>query len=168
MRQCLTTHRCTKRQKKALYATAGTIAALVTIVLGIGIGSYIYAGYKKKQEAAALPGESTILPDAPISEQELKNLAQNQADEKLRGPLSIFQAKIQEALTPIKETTNYIQIQSQKIVQLLREKAQLAQTALATTTDRIKQSQLANAAAKALAEAKKQANDFVEEIKTSA
>ena len=58
MKQCLTKRQCTRTQKRMLYTTAGTITALVTIVIGIGVGSYIYAEYKKRKEAV-LPGKTT-------------------------------------------------------------------------------------------------------------
>ncbi|TET34111.1 hypothetical protein E3J61_03250 [Candidatus Dependentiae bacterium] len=57
MQQCLIKRQCTKRQKRALYSTAATIVALVTIAMGVGVGAYIYAEHKKAQEEADLPGE---------------------------------------------------------------------------------------------------------------
>ncbi len=57
MQQCLIKRQCTKRQKRALYGTAATIVALVTIAMGVGVGAYIYAEHKKRQEEADLPGE---------------------------------------------------------------------------------------------------------------
>ncbi len=48
MKTCILNRTCTKTQKRMLYGTAGTIIALSTIAIGLGIGSYIYA---QKREA---------------------------------------------------------------------------------------------------------------------
>ena len=64
MQTCLLKRKCTKTQKKVLYATAGTVAALATIAVGVGIGSYIYAEHKRKKEAAA----EEVTPAEPLDE----------------------------------------------------------------------------------------------------
>lgn len=56
MKECLIKRSCTKTQKRLLYATAGTIAGLASIAVGVGIGSFIYTQYRaKKAEEAGLP-----------------------------------------------------------------------------------------------------------------
>lgn len=60
MKQCLTTRKCTKMQKRALYATAATIVTLVVAAIGVSVGSYLYARTKRSQEITELPGELPI------------------------------------------------------------------------------------------------------------
>jgi len=76
MKQCLTTRRCTKQQKRALYATAATIVALVTIAIGVGVGASMYAKGKKKEaitpsptegERALISFEEGAYPEGPVS-----------------------------------------------------------------------------------------------------
>ena len=65
MQECLSTRKCSRQQKRTLYATAATIVALVTVAIGIGIGSYLYAERKRKPEGAALSEEVAPSADTP-------------------------------------------------------------------------------------------------------
>jgi hypothetical protein len=97
MRTCLLQRKCTSTQKKILYATAGTIAALATIAVGIGIGSYIYAHHKEQQRAAVEPqaGEPTR-EEGPILEQ-MAGFSETMPSWKTR-----FMQQVTKVIQPIK------------------------------------------------------------------
>ena len=69
MENCLIKRECTKAQKNILYATAGTLAALATIAVGVGIGAFIYSEYKRSKQPTELPKVEDIDEDKPIIEQ---------------------------------------------------------------------------------------------------
>ena len=89
MQQCLIKRQCTKRQKRALYSTAATIGALVTIAMGIGVGAYIYAEHKKMKERADLPGE-------PMPEEEPTPGEKPPGKERFRPSFSFDETPLQE------------------------------------------------------------------------
>lgn len=66
MKECLISRKCTKGQKRALYATAATIVTLVVAAIAVSVGSYAYAQKKRQREMAGLPGEQpTGTPGTP-------------------------------------------------------------------------------------------------------
>lgn len=108
MKTCLINRSCTKNQKKLLYAAAATIAALTTIAVGIGVGSYIYAEKKRTQEAAkeelieeAL--NSAMQPTTTKSAFELPDF--DALGQSIKGKISGWQQMVQEKLPVINSDT---------------------------------------------------------------
>ncbi len=156
MKPCLTKQLCTKQQKRMLYATAGTIMALVSIAIGIGVGSYIYAEYKKGKQPAELP---TV-------DEEIKALAQDSLAEPETVPKSKWQAALQRAIEIKKAGAGYILEKTAEIKAALEAKSENAKAALRETVNEAKKMQLYQAAKTALARAQEIAKNFIEHMKT--
>ena len=173
MKQCLTKRHCTRAQKRTLYATAATIVALVTITIGIGVGSYIYAqkqeATRQIEEAKRLEEEKVPTKSEPVkqfSEQELKNLAVNQAKEQLEEPKSTFQKFMQKAIAVKEKGKTAIQEASEQIRVAIQEKSSKAQEALKTTGDAATKLALFQAAKAALERAEGIASSFIAKIRS--
>lgn len=155
MQQCLKTHKCTKAQKRTLYATAATIASLVTIAIGLGIGSYIYA--KKKEEKRVV--------ELPTMDEELKYLAIDPAQEPIKEPRSLYQQFLQKTIQIQERTGEFIQKTAEELKAILKEKRASAQEALKKTTSEVQKTELFQKAKEALQKAESIATHFLEQIK---
>jgi len=168
MRQCLIKRRCTKKQKRALYATAATIVALVTIAIGIGVGSYLYTKKKEAQEKQQLL-LATQEAGTGVSTQELdkalQQLSVDQTEEALPGATTRFQEKIQTGIAVQKEGGNVLQVKAREITSALQRKAQKAIEALRRTPDKAMKLALFQEAKEALDKAKEIARNFVATVR---
>ncbi len=127
MERCLIKQRCTKTQKRMLYATAATIVALVTIALGVGVGAYIYAEHKKKQRIEELPGELLVeeVPEGTtlkFDDEPLKERALTQFQRFFRSKIDVTQAGAQSLKAAYQEIKTKVQERAIRTIGDLKNK----------------------------------------------
>ncbi len=137
MEQCLITRKCTKKQKIALYVTAATIVALVTIVIGVDVGSYIYAQKRKAQELTkavetdiraekekqlqAKIDAATTEAERLAAEEELKKFLEMGNYDDNPAPATGFQALVQKYIKTIKNTPTQLKEAYKKVETGIKE-----------------------------------------------
>ncbi len=169
LREGILKKRLTRNQKRALYGTALSIAALVTIAVGAGVLSYVYAEKKKAEREA----QATPLPQA-----ESETPAPTQTPAAILGNLKELaqeaKTRIEEKMTPMQEYfaqkvvldgNNLLQTTASQAKALLKEKTQLAKEAIAAAGE--KKEQLAKAAQEKLQKAHALANELKAKIATA-
>ena len=156
----------TRGQKKFLYSTALSIAALVTLAVGIGIASYVYAEKKEAQrqrEAAEAP-EAASAPVTPGG-LTLEQLAQQDEIQDVQPAQGAFGQLFDRVVSLQTQSANAFSQATTAVRKKLAEKSALAQRALQAAGQ--ERERLAKEAQAAYAQALQQANNLMAQVKAS-
>ena len=159
----------TRGQKKFLYGTALSIAALVTIAIGLGVGSYVYAE-KKKAEQERLSKEE--IEKQPIKKPTPTNQPLTASAQELAKPIFLggiaaaagnFGKLFDKVIRVDESGRNIFQRTFKTVKAKLDEKTEFAKKALAAVGE--KKNELVAKAKKAYEEAMNSANELMAQVK---